>query len=352
MAPPNPWKIVCVVLSYWIISISMVFANKYLVGDKTDDKDVTLFVAWVQCIVTVLFVGGIQIFQGIILYMKGKDWRPDLSYASLHNMLTCMRRIFIMTITFVSMLTFNNLCLKHVGIAFYQVARSMTLIFTVIFSVTLLHKNMSIKVFLCCVSVAAGFVLGIDQEKVAGTLSVYGVIFGVITSLFVALNGIFTKKSLDIVGHDSVRLTLYNNINASILFLPFVIGTGQLNQVIFSSMLTDYFFWMFLLATGCLSFAIAWISAVQIDMTSPVTHHISANTKAVLQTLMAVLYTHDHKQPLWWLSIVLVIGGALSYAIIKFSEEKNEKNKVPPDDEESSVYLLEEKKLKVPNHIA
>ncbi len=315
-------KITFIVMSYWTISISMVFANKYLVGEKTDNQDYTIFVAWVQCIVTVLFVIGLKSAQRLVSWTQGIQWQMDFSYNAIINILNYMYNIFWTTTTFVSMLTFNNLCLKHVGIAFYQVARSMTLIFTIIFSVTILRKTMSIKVLLCCFCVVTGFSLGIDQENIAGTLSLHGVIFGVITSIFVALNGIFIKSSMEVVGHNPVCLTLYNNLNACFLFLPLVIGTGQLQNFIFSSRITDYFFWLFLLSSGCLSFAIAWISALQIDVTSPVTHHISANAKAVLQTLISVLYTHDYKPLLWWISIFLVVGGALSYAVITFNEHK------------------------------
>lgn len=198
---------------------------------------------------------------------------------------------------------------------------------------------MSLKVFGCCMAVASGFVLGIDQEKLAGTLSVQGVVYGVITSMFVALNGIFTKRCLDVVDRDSVRLTLYNNINASALFVPFVLFSGQFSW--FGRLAgNDIYFLLCLAATGCLSFAIAWISALQIDLTSPVTHHISANSKAVLQTLIAVIYYHQMKQPLWWFSILLVVSGATAYAIVRLQEDSAATKQLPdtPHDVESGVH--------------
>ncbi len=136
-----------------------------------------------------------------------------------------MKHVIPLTITFVGMLTFNNLCLKYVGVAFFQVrmrarslaritarkkfqreqkhdtsnvvpspatkefawnylylllpardkfllsaqvARSMTLVFTVIFSILILHQKISLRVMLCCLCVAGGFVLGVDQEHLKG----------------------------------------------------------------------------------------------------------------------------------------------------------------------------------------
>ena len=232
-----------------------------------------------------------------------------------------MRRILPLTCTYVGMLTFNNLCLKHVGVAFFQVARSMTLIFTVVFSITILHQKISLRVLGCCLLVAGGFVLGIDQENLKGTLSVVGVIYGVVTSLFVSLNGIFIKKSLDIVGRDSVRLTYYNNVNAIVLFVPFLLATGQVSAFFSTERSSDAWFWLFLCFTGVMSFSMAWISAVQIDLLSPVTHHIIANSKAVIQTLIAVVYAHEQKAALWWFSIFMVVGGATCYALVRLRED-------------------------------
>jgi len=58
----------------------------------------------------------------------------------------------------------------------------------------------------CCLLVACGFFLGIDQEKVLGSLSMKGVMFGVMSSVFIALTGIYTKTALDVVNRDEVRI--------------------------------------------------------------------------------------------------------------------------------------------------
>ena len=316
-------KVIVVVIAYWTISISMVFANKHLLGDKDSSKDISLFVAWIQCIVSVLLILFTNVSKGVMR----NDW-SNLRAITFRDSGPFVRPILTMTVTYVGMLTFNNLCLKNVGVAFYQVARSLTLIFVVIFSVILLKKSVSWRVVLCCLMVAGGFVLGVDQESLSGTMSVGGVMFGVITSLFVSLNGIFTKTALDCVDRDSVKLTLYNNINAVILFVPFVIFTGQFTTVLNSPEYLTGQFWILLGASGVLGFLIAWISAVQIDITSPVTHHISANAKAVLQTLIAVAFGDSgsgNRGVLWWLSILMVVFGALFYAVTRMQEEKDTK---------------------------
>jgi solute carrier family 35 (GDP-fucose transporter), member C1 len=56
--------------------------------------------------------------------------------------------------------------------------------------------------------VAAGFVLGVDQEKVVGSLSIRGVVFGVLSSVFIALTAIYTKKALEIVDKNEVTMLM------------------------------------------------------------------------------------------------------------------------------------------------
>jgi len=153
-------KIICVVISYWAISISMVFANKYLVGGKST-VDISLFVSWLQCVVTIVLV--------FIFNVASSLYRTSaVSWVSIipDRIVFTARPVLLMSGFFVGMLSFNNMCLKLVGVSFYQVARSTTIIFVVIFSVIILRRSVSKMVVLCCGFVASGFFLGIDQEKV------------------------------------------------------------------------------------------------------------------------------------------------------------------------------------------
>lgn len=309
----------------------MVFANKYLVGDRYGDKDISFFVAWFQCIVCVVFV----CFYTRAGQVCNKSLKPppfSLSIMTSRQMLT-------LSCLFVGMLSFNNLCLKQVGVAFFQIARSMTLIFTVIFSAVILRKYASMKAVFCCLIVVAGFFLGVDQEKVAGTLSVKGVGYGIITSLFVSLVGIFTKRALDIVDKDSVKLTYYNNFNAAVLFIVPVLASNQVYTVMETNKFLDPYFWVAMGLSGVLGFLIAWASALQIHYTSPVTHHVSNNAKSVVQTVIAVMYYQENKPWLWWVSCLLVITGAFCYAIVKMREEEENKRlaEAPSAEKEKNI---------------
>ena len=73
----------------------------------------------------------------------------------------------------------------------------------------ILKRHVSKAVVACCLLVACGFFLGIDQEKALGSLSVKGVVFGVLSSIFIALTGIYTKTALDVVNKDEVWISRF-----------------------------------------------------------------------------------------------------------------------------------------------
>jgi drug/metabolite transporter (DMT)-like permease len=101
------------------------------------------------------------------------------------------RKVFPLSLIFVGMITFNNLCLKWVEVSFYNVARSLTIVFNVFFSWCLLGQSSSCQTILCLGVVILGFLMGSWGEI---NFSFRGTVAGVLSSLFVSLNAIFTKK--------------------------------------------------------------------------------------------------------------------------------------------------------------
>jgi hypothetical protein len=81
-----------------------------------------------------------------------------------------------------------------------------------------------------------------------------GVIFGISASLCVALNSIFVKRVLPLVEGNEWKLTLYNNFNATILFLPLMIVLGEVSELsTFPKLLVEYVvFFTYVLAISIL----------------------------------------------------------------------------------------------------
>lgn len=57
------------------------------------------------------------------------------------------------------MITLNNVCLQFVEVSFYNVARSLTIVFNVVFTYWILNETTSIKTCLTLAIVVAGFVV-------------------------------------------------------------------------------------------------------------------------------------------------------------------------------------------------
>lgn len=180
----------------------------------------------------------------------------------------------------------------------------------------------------CCAIIIAGFLMGVDQEGSSGELSYVGILFGVLASLCVSLNAIYTKKVLPVVDSNIWRLQLYNNFNAIFLFLPLMIICGEVQVIYGFHMLTSSYFWGMMFLGGLFGIAIGYVTGLQIKVTSPLTHNVSGTAKACAQTILSVTVNHETKTALWWFSNALVLGGSTAYTVVKHQEMKSEHSKV------------------------
>lgn len=192
-------------------------------------------------------------------------------------------QVLPLSLIFVAMITFNNVCLQHVAVSFYNVARSLSIVFNVIFTYIFLQKTTSLLTCSTLFLVIIGFIVGIDGEL---DFSLFGTIAGVLASIFVSLNSIFTSKVLPKVNNDKSMLLYYNNFNASILFIPFMALFEAHIILDNSDKLFSLLFWISMVVTGFMGFAIGLVTVMQVKATSPLTHNISGTAKAAVQSLM------------------------------------------------------------------
>lgn len=323
-------QIALVVFLYWVTSISMVFLNKYLLDSPSLQLDTPIFVTFYQCLVTTLLCKGLS---ALATCCPGV-----LDFPTLRLDLRVARSVLPLSVIFISMITFNNLCLKYVGVAFYNVGRSLTTVFNVLLSYLLLKQTTSFYALLTCSIIIGGFWLGVDQEGAEGTLSWTGTLFGVLASLCVSLNAIYTKKVLPAVDGSIWRLTFYNNVNACVLFLPLLLLLGELQILLHFAQLNSAHFWGMMTLGGLFGFAIGYVTGLQIKFTSPLTHNVSGTAKACAQTVLAVLYYEETKSFLWWTSNMMVLGGSSAYTWVRGWEMKKvQEEPSPKEDEKSSM---------------
>lgn len=332
--------IATVVATYWFVSISMVYLNKLLMSNETVSVPAPLFVTWFQCIITALICYGAGEIAARMKYQQ-HEYENLLSTAnssddnkatdalekknSFWNQFPKVeyrvgpgKRVFPLSLVFVGMITFNNLCLKWVEVSFYNVARSLTIVFNVILSSMMLGHQNSNQVMYCLGIVIIGFFIGSTGEL---NFSLKGTVAGILSSLFVSLNSIYTKKILPAVDNDHWKLTFYNNVNASIMFIPLII-IFEHNQL-YNAMSKQFFsglFWLAMLTAGIFGFSIGIVTVLQIKATSPLTHNISGTAKAAVQSLLAFYIWKNSWTIKGLLGIFITLGGSLAYTYIKMNE--------------------------------
>ncbi|XP_066582068.1 GDP-fucose transporter 1 [Prorops nasuta] len=299
-----------VIAIYWITSILTVFINKTLLSSRDISLEAPLFITWFQCIVSVIICLTLstlsKAFPRFIQFPKGDPWKTET-----------LKKILPLSLLFVSMIATNNLCLKYVGVAFYFVGRSLTTVFNVLFTFLILGQKTPPKCIACCFLIIFGFWLGVDQENVAGSLSSLGVIYGILGSVSVSLYSIKTKQVLPFVNQDIWLLSYYNNVYSIIIFIPLMLFYGEHQTILNYDKFGYNFFWFALIMGGIFGFAIGYVTTLQIQVTSPLTHNISGTAKACAQTVIATYWFNEKKTFLWWISNFVVLGGSAAYTRLR-----------------------------------
>jgi GDP-fucose transporter C1 len=98
--------------------------------------------------------------------------------------------------------------------------------------------------------------MGTVAEIAEISTSVRGVVFGVLSSLFVALYAIYVKKVLPVVGNNTWLLMIYNNINAGLLMPVCFVLMGEWTPIASSLVIYDSTYLGYIFAAGMLGFFI------------------------------------------------------------------------------------------------
>jgi len=314
-------KIFFVVALYWFVSITLVFLNKSLLSGQVS-VDAPLFITCFQCVVTAAVCYA-------IVSLPSKQEEPT-TCTQINISMQTLKKVLPLSVVFVAMITFNNLCLKHVGVSFYYIGRSLTTVFNVVFTYLILGQKTSMNSIICCIVIILGFWLGVDQESDTGSFSLNGTLYGVLASVFVSLYAIYIKRILPVVDNNVWLLTFYNNINAMLLFIPLMILFQEVPVIMEFEGLFSWTFWILMTLGGVFGCAIGYVTGLQVKVTSPLTHNISGTAKAAAQTVLATQINAEVKSFWWWTSNAVVLFGSAAYARVKQLEMAKNKDNILP----------------------
>ena len=317
----SPAKIASSVAFYFVVSISLVFLNKYVM--KGYNFPYPIFVTWYQQIVS---LASLFVCSKLCSYLLPEKYAfvPPLEFD-----LGVAQQIFPLTVLFVCMLSFNNLCLRYVEVWFYQVARSLTILFTLCISYFYFGVSTSRRTICACAIVVFGFLLGSvgrgggdsfsGQKGSSGYAKAAGIVFGLLSSVFVSLYGIYVKKKLAVVANNEWRLLNYNTAMSFVLIIPVIFLAGE-GGVMKEGVIRSLRFWADMTFTGVFSFLICVAIFIQVKFTSPLTNNISGTAKACCQTVLAIVVWHSRVSFEGVLGIILVLGGSGWYSFIRYQE--------------------------------
>ena len=231
--------------------------------------------------------------------------------------------VLLLSLIFVCMITFNNVCLQHVHVSFYNVARSLSIVFNVIFSYLILKEVTNMRLMITLVIVLIGFYAGVDGEV---EFSLFGTLSGVLASVFVSLNGIYNVDTLkylekQYIGKDKDEiknvLIYYNNLNSCVLFLPFI-AIFEYDKIIENyDKLFSLSFWFTMTITGLMGFGISYVTVMQLQAVGALSHNISGTAKAAFQSLLAFYIWGNQATFKGILGIFLVLLGSALYTCTK-----------------------------------
>lgn len=224
-----------------------------------------------------------------------------------------------------------------------------------------LRQGTSVRAVSSCAIIILGFLLGLKEENqslkvvegegegespidtgeaAAMSISWLGVASGMLASLCVALYAIFTKRTLGFVGDNIWRLQYYNNLNA-VLILSLLVLLKEGATLHEFQHWSSLYFWGLLFVAGVFGIAIGYVSSLQIQVTSPLTHNVSGTAKACAQTVLACLVFDESKSFWWWVSNVMVMSGSSGYTYVRMTEMKEKQ------EEAKKLIIIEQRESEV-----
>jgi GDP-fucose transporter C1 len=293
---------------YMTVSIGLVFLNRIVLTDKTEQAG-ALFVSWYQFIVAYCLILIITtLFPNVPLL----NLFPPIRYQ-----LSLVVQVLPVSFAYLLMIGFNNKCLEYVSVSGYQIVRSLTIVFNIVLTYFVLGDTTSFRSILACGGVVIGFFFGVEGEV---DLSVRGAIYGVLSSFFVALYSIVVKRVMGLLDNNEYVLIEYNTPIAILALTPFVWYSGEFDVLTGHRSVR---FWCMQTFAGVVGFVINIAIFLNIKYTTPLTHNLSGTVKACLQTLLAfAIFQSEVMTSMKFVGTLLVIGFSGYYAYVRKTEMK------------------------------
>ncbi|KZP13103.1 hypothetical protein FIBSPDRAFT_696813, partial [Athelia psychrophila] len=302
-------KVVGVVAFYMVAALVMVFVNKAVLNNA---PNLTILFMQIQATVTVVLLHITALFTT----------RIQLPVLDLPTLKKLTPFIAVSAGGFV----FNALTLRDVPAAFYQVARGMVLPLTIVVVAFTTRKSPALSIVGCAGVVAIGFLVGVSPTENAPSSAVPGplaLLYGLISSLAVAIHAVLIKNSLPLVDGSSIKLCYWGNLGCAIILAVVAALKGETTDFINMARSGTWDWTTFAwgnLVTGVFGFLISIAGILSVKVTSPVTHMFSSAARSVLQVVLGIHIFGDVLTTQSALSVFIILVGTLLYTWVKSRE--------------------------------
>lgn len=305
----NNLKVAGVVAFYMFSALVMVFVNKAVLNST---PDLPLLFLLFQLLIAVVLLH-------VSAFFTKKIQIPVMDLQVAKSLVP------VVSVNIIG-LVFNTLCLRDVEASFFQIARGLVLPLTIVVSCAHTRSTPTQKVILAAGIVTLGFMLGVAPSKglpdyaIPSTLSL---IYGVMSSVFIAVHAVLIKGSLPHCNNSTIELAWWTNAGSAIMILPFVFFRGEpwkLLELYTDGVWQPHVFAWGSLVTGVFGFLLCISGLLSIKVTSPITHMFSSAARSVLQTLIGVWAFGDIITVNRGLSLVIILGGTMFYTWVKSRE--------------------------------
>jgi len=307
---PSPLRVAAVVAFYMFAALVMVFVNKAVLNSSPDLPLIFLFL---QLIIAVILLHVANVFSSRV-EIPNWDWY------------TAKKLFPVVSINIIG-LVFNTLCLREVEATFFQIARGLVLPLTIAVTPTRFHPRQATRVTIAAGLVTMGFFIGVIPEgnlPVSSIPSSRSLVFGVFSSLSIAVHSVLVKSSLSYCKNSTIQLAYWTNAGSAILLAPFVLLHGEpakIAELIATSEWKVNVFVVGSLVTGSFGFLLCVAGLLSIKVTSPVTHMFSSAARSVIQTLLGVWIFGDVLTTNRTISLGTILGGTMYYTWTKATEQ-------------------------------
>jgi GDP-fucose transporter C1 len=299
---------------YCACSIAVVLLNKWVLAAGTKDGftfKFPVFMTWFQMVMAGVFVKFLSVTGITGNFIK----IPPLSL----NYELC-KLISPVTIAFIAMLTCGNMCLGAVQVSFFQVAKSLHIIASVLLSYCYFGQTTSIKSLAACALICCGYVVASIQEVfTASKVDMSGLITGVFASFFTALYPIVMKEVFNDKAKPDQWVMLYlNSMMSGVLMIPLLFIFGEFPRVLESPAMQDPNFWFRMLCASFVGFLLNITTYINVLFTTPLTHMIAGSAKGGLQSFLGVWIFGNTMTQQGLLGQVLILGGSFMYSLVGY----------------------------------